>query len=142
MPNVRWLLALITRVHRWLFLTSDGRVGASALGFRFLLLENVGRKSGVQRKTPLLYVEDGERYVVAASNAGDAREPAWWLNLKARPEATVRIGRRVIPVKARVAEPGEQEVLWARLSAAYSYFDRYRERAGREIPVVVLDPSA
>lgn len=141
MPNIRWLLALITRVHRWLFLKTDGRLGGHVFGFRFLLLEHVGRKSGELRKTPLLYVEDAGRFVVAASNAGDAREPAWWLNLKARPEARVSIGRREFAVKARVAEPGEQEGLWARLLESYSYFDKYRERAGREIPVVLLETT-
>jgi hypothetical protein len=53
----------------------------------------------------------------------------------------VRIGPRELAVKARVAEPGEQDALWARLCESYSYFDKYRERAGREIPVVLLDPT-
>ncbi|MDH3687500.1 MAG: nitroreductase family deazaflavin-dependent oxidoreductase [Myxococcales bacterium] len=141
MPNIRWLIALITRCHRWLFLTTDGRLGDRVLGFRFLLLEHVGRKTGAARKTPLLYIENGGRFLVAASNAGDPREPAWWLNLKSRPEAQVRLGRRTLAVKARAAEPEEQARLWPLLCESYSYFDRYRERAGRDIPVVLLEPT-
>ena len=71
MPNIRWLLALITRCHRWVILTTDGRLGDRMLGFRFLLLEHTGRKTGAARKTPLLYVEHDGRFLVAASNAGD-----------------------------------------------------------------------
>jgi deazaflavin-dependent oxidoreductase (nitroreductase family) len=141
MPNIRWLLALITRCHRWLFLKTDGRLGNRWLGIRFLLLEHVGRYSGAERKTPLLYVEDAGRFVVAASNAGDARDPAWWLNLRSLPQARVRIGGRTVPVSARAAEPGEREALWSRLCEAYSHFERYGEQAGREIPIVVLEPS-
>ena len=141
MPNIRWLLALITRCHRWLFLKTDGRLGDRVFGFRFLLLEHVGRKSGAARKTPLLYVEDAGRFVVAASNAGDPRDPAWWLNLKSRPEARIRVGRSRVAVKARAAEPTEQAELWAKLGESYSHFERYRERAGREIPVVLLEPT-
>ena len=141
MPNIRWLLALITRCHRWLFLTTGGRLGDRVFGFRFLLLEHVGRKTGAARRTPLLYVEDAGRFVVAASNAGDPREPAWWLNLQSSPEARVRIGRREVEVKARAAEPAEQSALWAKLCESYSYFETYRERAGREIPVVLLETT-
>ncbi|MGI9433179.1 MAG: nitroreductase family deazaflavin-dependent oxidoreductase, partial [Myxococcota bacterium] len=69
------------------------------------------------------------------------REPAWWLNLKSRPEAAVRLGRQTVTVKARAADPAEQAELWPLLCESYSYFDRYRERAGRDIPVVLLEPT-
>lgn len=141
MPNIRWLLALITRTHRFLYRVSGGRLGASALGIQFLMLHHVGRRSGQPRATPLLYVPDGRSFVVAASNMGDRREPAWWLNLKARPEARVQIGPRTVEVRARTADACEKERLWPRLEASYRWFADYREQAGREIPVVVLEPS-
>lgn len=141
MPNVRWLLALITHVHRWLYTASDGRLGGAALGFRFLLLETVGRRTGALRKTPLLYLEDGGRFVVIGSNAGDDRTPAWWLNLQARPEAAVRVGRRRARVTARAASAEERAELWPRLVAAYRWYDVYQHRTAREIPVVVLEPT-
>lgn len=139
MPNIRWLLALITRVHRWVYRASGGRIGANLGGWRMLLLEHVGRRSGLPRITPLLYVEDGERFVVVASNAGDDRHPAWWLNLQARPEAGIQLGRDHLRVKARVATGPERERLWAKLRASYRYYDDYRERTQREIPVVILE---
>jgi deazaflavin-dependent oxidoreductase (nitroreductase family) len=140
-PNVRWLLALITHVHRWLYTTSDGRLGGAALGFRFLLLETVGRRTGARRRTPLLFLEDGGRFVVIGSNAGDDRTPAWWLNLQARPEAEVRVGRRRARVKARPASAEERAELWPRLVAAYRWYDDYQRRTARQIPVVVLEPT-
>lgn len=141
MPNIRWLLALITRLHRALYQLSDGRVGERALGIRFLLLAHRGRRSGRWRETPLLYVKDQGRFVVAASNAGDLRNPQWFLNLQRNPEAEVRAGRRWIQVKSRRASAAEREALWPKLTAAYRFYPRYEERAEREIPVVILEPQ-
>ena len=140
MPNIRWLLALITAIHRWIYLKSGGRIGHKLAGKPMLMLESVGRKSGKLRLTPLLYVEDGDARVVVASNMGDARFPAWWYNLQAKPEAAVRIGTRRVEVRARRADDQEEERLWPKLEAAYSSYSGYRVRAGREIPVVILDP--
>jgi F420H(2)-dependent quinone reductase len=139
-PNIRWLLALITRTHRWLYRCSGGRLGARALGKRFLLLEHVGRKSGRTYEAPLLYVEDGSRFVVVASNAGHHRDPAWLRNLEHRPETWVRVGRRLLLVRARVATPAEEATVWSKLVAAWPSYPTYRERAGRPIPVVLLEP--
>ena len=140
MPNIRWLLALITAIHRWVYLKSGGRIGHRLIGKPMLLLETVGRKSGERRVTPLLYIEDGEACVIVASNNGDARFPAWWYNLQAKPEAAVRVGRRQLQVRARRADAEEEERLWPRLEAAWSAYRDYRARVGREIPVVILDP--
>lgn len=142
MPNVRWLLALITSAHRWLFTATGGRVGGRALGYRFLLLEHTGRRSGQRRLAPLLYVEDGKDLVVVASNAGDDRAPAWWLNLRAHPEARVRVGTRRLDVRARQAGPEEAQRLWPVLDASHGGYAGYRDRAAREIPVVLLEPCA
>jgi deazaflavin-dependent oxidoreductase (nitroreductase family) len=142
MPNIRWLLAMITSVHRWVYLKSGGRVGHNLIGKPMLLLETVGRKSGEPRVTPLLYVPEGDGFVVVASNMGDARYPGWWYNLQAKPEAGVRAGRRHVRVRWRRADPEEEERLWPRLEAVYSHYPDYRARAGREIPIVLLEPIA
>jgi deazaflavin-dependent oxidoreductase (nitroreductase family) len=139
MPNIRWLLALITSVHRFLYRTTGGRIGARSLGYRFLLLGCVGRRSGRERVVPLLYVADGERLVVVGSNAGDEREPHWWRNLQAKPEAWVQVGRSRLAVRAREASREEAERLWPRVLEAYTQFASYRERAGRPIPLVLLE---
>ena len=141
MPNIRWLLALITTVHTWLYDVSGGRIGHRARQFRFLMLEHVGRKSGRHYRVPLLYLADGERWVLVASNAGDRRHPAWWLNLRARPEAAIQVGTERATVKAREAAGEERARLWTRLVSDYRWYDDYQRRAGRQIPVVILERS-
>lgn len=156
MPNVRWLLALITRVHRWLYLRTGGRVGARAGRLRFLLLHHTGRRSGRRYTTPLLTLPDrsaesgakgasagrADRWVVVASNAGDDRDPAWWRNLQARPEAQVQMGSERVAVKARAAHGPERAELWARLLEYWPQYAAYERRTRREIPVVVLERRA
>ncbi len=144
MPNIRWLLALITALHRWVYVTTRGFVGhrIPVVDWRFLLLTHVGRKTGRVLTIPLMYVPDGERFVVVGSNAGDAKPPAWWLNLQARPEARVQVGGRECAVRARLAQGDERARLWGALVAGYRDYRRYeRKTAGvRELPVVVLEP--
>lgn len=142
MPNIRWLLALITAIHRWVYLESGGRLGHRLLGKPMLLLDTVGRRSGRRFVTPLLYAEDGSGFVVAASNMGDRRLPGWWHNLEAQPDATVQVATRRISVRARRADAEEERRLWPALERYWPSYAAYRERAGREIPVVVLEPRS
>lgn len=139
---IRYLLPLITRTHRVLHRVSRGRLGDHVLGFHFLILEHVGRKSGLRRETPLLYVETQGRLVVAASNAGQDRHPAWWLNLRANPHAAVQIGRKRYPVRARRASGSEEGELWRVLEESWRWFGEYRAGTEREIPVIVLERDA
>jgi deazaflavin-dependent oxidoreductase (nitroreductase family) len=142
MPNIRWLLALITTVHRALYRWTGGRIGLRAGRAHMLLLETVGRRSGQTRVTPLLFVEDGASYVIVASNAGDDRYPAWLLNLRDRPETQVQVGEKHVRVRAREASAAESERLWPKLLDSYRYYRDYRTRTQRPIPIVLLEPLA
>jgi deazaflavin-dependent oxidoreductase (nitroreductase family) len=141
MPNIRWLLTLITVLHRALYRVTGGRIGKRVGKARMLLLTTLGRRTGQPRVTPLLYVEDGPRFVVIASNAGDDRNPAWLLNLRKQPAARVQVGSQHIAVQAREATDAESERLWPKLLDSYSYYTDYRSRTQRHIPVVLLEPS-
>jgi F420H(2)-dependent quinone reductase len=110
------------------------------VGSPVLLLVTTGRKSGLKRTTVLLYLEDGGRYVIVASNGGTAKHPVWWLNLQANPEAAVEIGDRKILVRATEARGEEKARLWQRLVRMYPSYENYQKRTDREIPVVILDP--
>ena len=140
MPNIRWLIALITALHRFVYQKSGGRIGGRLPGKRFLLLTTTGRRTGQERTQPLLYVRDGNRFVVVGSNGGDDRAPAWWLNLKAQPEARVQADRETHAVRAREAHGAERDALWVSLDRSYQYYADYRRRTSREIPVVILEP--
>jgi deazaflavin-dependent oxidoreductase (nitroreductase family) len=129
-----------TRLHSFVYRLTDGKIWGRIGGGPVLLLTTTGRKSGKKRTVPLLYLEDGENLVVVASNGGTAAHPAWWLNLRVDPEATVEIGGRKLRVRAENAAPEEKERLWPRLVAMYSGYEAYRHRTDREIPVVLLRP--
>ena len=105
-----------------------------------LLLTSTGRRSGQQRVTPVVYLQQGEQLVVIGSNAGNTNTPAWSLNLKAHPEAEVEIKGRRQTVRARIAEGEERTQLWHSMNAIYSGFDEYKERTTRDISVFVLEP--
>jgi len=138
-PNIRWLIALITALHRFVYRASGGWIGGRLPGQRFLLLTTTGRRTGQPRTMPLLYVPEGERFVVVGSNGGDDRPPAWWLNLQAKPAARIQVDRAQHPVVARQARGAELDALWQRLEASYRYYADYRRRTSREIPVVILE---
>jgi deazaflavin-dependent oxidoreductase (nitroreductase family) len=123
-----------------LYRLSGGRLGARIGKAPVLLLITTGRKSGQKRTAPLVYLPDGERMIVIGSNAGNERAPAWALNLKANPEAEVEVGRRRVPVRARVTEGEERAELWRRCNDQYAGFDEYEARTDREISVFVLEP--
>src|ERR671921_2458163 len=113
-----------------------GRMGKSPI----LLLNTVGRKSGKKRTSPLLYIMDGESFVVIASKGGAATHPAWYLNLRANPEATVEIGDREVQVRAEVADPEDKARLWQKMVEMYPTYDDYQRKTEREIPLLVLRP--
>jgi F420H(2)-dependent quinone reductase len=136
--GLRWTGRLNVPLYRW----SGGRIGGRVGGVPVLLLTTTGRKSGQRRTAPVLYLAEGERYVVIGSNAGHARPPAWSLNLKANPNAEVEVGRRRAPVRARVAVGEERDELWRKANARYSGFDDYAARAARDIAVFVLEPAS
>jgi deazaflavin-dependent oxidoreductase (nitroreductase family) len=134
--GLRWTGKLNIPLYR----LSGGRIGGSLAGSPVLLLTTTGRKSGQSRTAPIVYLPDGGRQVVIGSNAGHRNAPAWSLNLKAKPEAEVEIGRRRRPVRARIAEGEERAELWRKINEQYSGFDDYEARTDREIAVFVLDP--
>ena len=116
-------------------------MGGSGRARLVLLLTTTGRKSGKQRTTPLLYLEDAGRYVVIASVGGAPKHPAWYLNLLANPAATIEVGRRKLAVTASTASPEERARLWPLAVQMYRGYEDYQAKTTREIPVVILSPA-
>ncbi len=95
----RLLFSAFVKVHVALYRAGGGRVGGRLRkGVPVLLLTTTGRKTGRRRTTPLLYVEEGDRYVVVASAGGAPSHPAWYLNLRSNPAATIQVGGRKLAV--------------------------------------------
>jgi deazaflavin-dependent oxidoreductase (nitroreductase family) len=127
-------------------LTTQGHVrfykatGGRFAGKRILLLTTRGRKSGRLRVSPLMHVEDGDRYLVAASMGGAPRHPGWFHNLTDDPNVQVQVGRVVENRTARIAEGAERERLWQKFVDVDKRFADYQKKTERVIPVVVLEP--
>jgi deazaflavin-dependent oxidoreductase (nitroreductase family) len=137
----------VSKTHVWLYRRTGGKIGGTwrfGAGFRkpvpTLLLEHRGRKSGKVFVTPLLCMFDGPNVVIAASQGGQPKNPQWYHNLTANPDTYVQIGADRRAVHAVTAGPEERARLWPMLVEAYAQFETYQSWAGREIPVVILQP--
>ncbi len=129
------------KFHTWVYRKSAGRVmGEVGLGRKILLLNTRGRKSGVLRTSPLVYMPDGERFVVYGSNGGQEFPPAWFLNLQSGAQAEVEVGARRVGVRAHVAEADEEARLLPLAHAYNPHWAGYQQRCQRRIPLVVLSP--
>ena len=142
-PLIRtfWLL------HRAAYRVSGGRFGLSrpAAGGRFgmMRLATVGRRSGKPRIAIVGYYEDGQNLVTLAMNGWGRSDPAWWLNLQARPEATVGLADGPRDVRARAATGAERERLWAQFQDYPGWgedLDGLAAQRPGATTVVVLEP--
>ncbi|MBV8703027.1 MAG: nitroreductase family deazaflavin-dependent oxidoreductase [Acetobacteraceae bacterium] len=128
-------------LNTWVYRLSGGRImGRMPSGAPICLLTTTGRTSGQRRTAPLLYLADGDDFIVVGSQGGAPRHPGWFLNLEANPRAEVELGRRRVLVTARRLSEAERDRLWPRLVAMYPPYEDYRRRTARSIPVVRLSP--
>ena len=141
----RWFVVTFWRAHRALVRATHGRLGLwrpKPGKWGALWLTTTGRRSGRPRHVLVGYFEDGgDCYVTMAMNGWGAPEPAWWLNLQARPDATVRTRDGVRAVRAHRATGAERERLWARWGQIDEHLDEYAARRPHETAVVVLEPA-
>lgn len=120
------------------FRAHRGKSGGPMEGRPLLLLTTTGAKSGQLRTTPVMYIPDGDRLLVIASNAGAAIHPDWYRNLVAHPEVTVEVGNETFKAIAAVAEGSERQRLWTRVVELYPFFVDHESKTTRQIPVIVL----
>ena len=143
----RRVIKLMTAVNVRVYRLTRGRIGGTwrvGAGWRnpvpICLLEHRGRRTGKLRTTPLVYLQDADRVVVVASQAGRQHHPLWFRNIEADPAVMVQIGGERRPMRARTADAEERAALWPRLVDLYSDYDSYQSWTDREIPVVILEP--
>jgi deazaflavin-dependent oxidoreductase (nitroreductase family) len=121
------------------YVETDGSSGHLWRGATTLLLTTRGRKSGKFRRTALIYGQDGDHYVVVASRGGNAKHPAWYLNLAENPEVEVQVGADKFSARAHTAAPEEKARLWPLMTSIWPAYNSYQEKTSRQIPVVVLE---
>lgn len=134
---IKWM----SRVNTWIFKKTNGRFGDKFLrGAPVGILTTIGRKSGQARESPLLFLQEGRRIILVASQGGRANNPMWYLNLKANPQITFQTKHEVLKLTAREATDAERDEYWPKLDAMYPDFANYRSYTDRKIPIVICDP--
>jgi F420H(2)-dependent quinone reductase len=132
------LIRAVGALHRFAIVRTGGRLGWDLLDRPILLLTTTGRRSSKRRTQPLMYLQEADGYLVAASFGGHDQDPAWLTNIRANPQATIVVEGREMPVLATIATPAERERLWPRFSALFPAYEKYQRATDRLIPIVKL----
>lgn len=139
----RWFLRPAWAAHRAIVRLTKGRRGLwppTATKWGALRLTATGRTSGEERSVILGYIEDGPNLVTLAMNGWAEGDPAWWLNLKAHPEATVETTGGTSLVRASEATGAERDRLWARMLEVFDEAERHAPHRATRTAIVVLAP--
>ena len=111
-------------------------------GLPVIIVTHTGNKTGAVRKTPLMKVQDGTRYVLVGSVGGAPNNPVWVYNLRANPSVEIRDLTQVQPMRVReVTDDAERARLWKLAVAAFPPYDEYQAKTSRKIPVFVAEPT-
>lgn len=120
------------------FRTHRGETDGPFANRPLLLLTTTGAKTGRRHTTPMMYIPDGERLLVIASNAGAPSHPDWYRNLLAQPRVTIEVIAETYDAIATVAQGAEREQLWSMIVERHPFFADHQAKITREIPVVIL----
>ena len=120
---------------------SDGAKGGTVMGKPVVIVTMYGARTGKIRKTPVMRVEHEGRYALVGSVRGEPSNPDWYHNIVAHPEVMLQDGPVRRSYKARLVTDVERDEWWARAVEAFGTYAGYQKRAGRQIPVFVLDPA-
>jgi deazaflavin-dependent nitroreductase family protein len=136
-------MRLFWAVQRALYSVTRGRFGlrtATTERWGMMRLRTVGRRTGEERAAILGYFEDGPNLVTLAMNGFADAEPAWWLNVQARPDTSVDLPDGSRAVHVRAASEDERPRLWAKWAVYDKDLDAFAARRSRETQVVILEP--
>ena len=139
----RWFVRAAWVIHRAIYRLTGGRMGlweAKPGKWGTMRLTTIGRRSGKEREAILGYYEDGPNLITLAMNGWAQTEPAWWLNLQARPDVTVVLADGEREVHARAATGPERDRLWARWGEFGNDYEAYARLRPAGTAVVVLEP--
>lgn len=136
------ILKFFMAIYVGLYRLSSGKIGGSMSGSKVLLLTTTGRKSGKAITLPVGAFDDPGGWVIVASNGGKPANPAWYHNLKSKPQVTVQLFDKVMSVTAEILTGADRAQAWQRVITTAPAYARYEKRTTREIPLVLLRPNA
>jgi deazaflavin-dependent oxidoreductase (nitroreductase family) len=131
-----WNKQIIDEFHK-----NHGKVGGQFEGAPILLIHSKGAKSGKPRVNPVMYLKDGDRYLVFSSKGGAPTNPDWYHNLKAHPDVQIEVGDESIDVHADEVKGPEHDRLYAKQAKLYPQFAEYQRNTKRIIPVMAFTPK-
>lgn len=134
-----WKLA--DGLHVALYRKSGGKIANRIAHLPILLITTVGRRSGKPYTNPVVYIKDGQDYLVSATAGGAKTDPGWYLNLKTKPHVKIEVGDTTVNVRATIADGEERTQLYEKFKAASSNFVKYEQRTSRVLPVIRLTPT-
>lgn len=138
-----WFMRVLGPLQATIYRLSGGRLAKTFNGGQVALVTMTGRRSGRKITIPLVYAEDGDNLIFAASKGGMSKHPIWYHNLVACPDVEVQVGAVRSARRMREATEEEAPALWAKLEEVYADFAEYRERAKlkqRVIPLLIMEP--
>lgn len=137
-----WVISRVGRLQTRVYELTGGRLWNTFLGGPVAILTVVGRKSGVVRKVPLLYLKQGDDVIMTASKGGMTKLPVWYHNVVAADTVDIQVGSEKKTYRMREASPEEEEKLWPPLEAMYPDYKEYRARTDgvRHIPILIFSP--
>ncbi len=133
----KFIFRLFTGMHARMYKLTGGRFFG---GGSIVIVTHKGAKSGRVRDTPLMSFREGDDYLIVASAGGDSRNPGWYYNLMANPDAVINDSGTEVKVRASDAGPA-RDAMWEEVVAAAPRFKSYESKTDRVIPIVVLTPS-
>jgi len=123
-----------------LYEKSGGTKGTTMAGLPVVIVTNKGWKTGAIRKTPLMTVVDGDRYILVASQGGAPKNPFWYYNLTANPNVEIRDGVNVYSMKVReIEDEKERQRLWSIAVSAFPPYLDYQKKTERIIPIFLAE---
>jgi deazaflavin-dependent oxidoreductase (nitroreductase family) len=108
-------------------------------GRNLLLLTTTGARTGESRTSPMMFVPDGDRVLVLASNAGAVRHPNWYHNLVVHPDVTVEVTGDTYQARAHDLRGADRDRLWAEITQKFPFFLDHQSKIERTIPIVALE---
>jgi deazaflavin-dependent oxidoreductase (nitroreductase family) len=136
-----WYLRTGNRIGVWMYRTLDGRLSSGSKHVHVLMITTPGRRTGIPRSTCVRYLQAEGGYVVWGTGSGSPQDPDWFRNLRSADVAEVQVMAEHVRARPRELHGEERDRVWNDVVLAEApEVMKFARRAGRTIPVAVLDP--